>query len=353
MIKKYLSVDEDGYLFNTADNLRITDSEYGSALLKNITKTKSGSFATILNDQIINLDPFDQPLVLQNLEFDKNLISQNQAIGIFNYNFSTIFNLNLLVDQWDRFYSVTKDMIPFVFSRKAQATLFNLCDSFTDDSFTISGKEFFTSPLYNESPTVGAPQFWSNKYVESNFKPGWDLGEPHPALRSITTQLKLVKSRIAVLGCGAGHDCAFFAQQGHVVTGIDFSTEALRQAQKNYPQLSINWLQMDLLKPDEKYLNSFDLIFDHTLYCAIPPSQRNMLVKAWKKLLVDRGHLLGIFFSMFKSDGPPYGGSEWELRERLSKSFDFRYWSRWRYSPPSREDLEFIIYAQKVPSYLG
>lgn len=348
MNKKYLAIDEEGFLV-LPDSIRLTDLDYGKSLLSNIKQGPTGAFVTSSsNNEELGLDVFDEPLLLQNLELPNEINSKSEALGLFNYQFNDSFKLSeLFVDEWDRFHGLTNKGVPFVFSRKAQAELFNQCESFEDDSFTIKKTTFQTKNYFQEDSKVQTHSFWSNTYLETQFKPGWDLGAAHPALLSITTQLKLVKSRILVLGCGAGHDCALFAQQGHVVTGIDFSAEAIHQAKKNYGHLPIQWIQTDIFKIPEALYGSFDIVFDHTLYCAISPSQRKKLVMIWKKLLIDRGHLLGIFFSMFKPQGPPYGGSEWELRERMNKHFDFRYWSRWRHSPKNRENLEFVVYAQK------
>jgi hypothetical protein len=45
--------------------------------------------------------------------------------------------------------------------------------------------------------------------------------------------------------------------------------------------------------------------------------------------------------------GPPFGSSEWEIRERLKKFFDFLYWTRWKTTPEDRLGIELIVYAQK------
>jgi hypothetical protein len=50
---------------------------------------------------------------------------------------------------------------------------------------------------------------------------------------------------------------------------------------------------------------------------------------------------------MYKKQGPPYGGSEWELRQRLKDSFQFVFWGRWQKSLPKRQGKELFVYAQK------
>ena len=90
-----------------------------------------------------------------------------------------------------------------------------------------------------------------------------------------------------------------------------------------------------------------DIIFEHTLFCAIAPEKRKELVRVWKNSLSDAGYLLGIFFVMPKRSGPPYGGSEWELRELLEPHFRLMYWKRWLHSPPRRQGTELVVFAQK------
>ena len=93
-------------------------------------------------------------------------------------------------------------------------------------------------------------------------------------------------------------------------------------------------------------INSFDIVFEHTFYCAISPDKRTHLVKLWKRVLSETGHLLGIFFVIPKRNGPYFGGSEWELREKLQKDFNFRYWTRLKHSPDWRLGAELMIYTQ-------
>ena len=70
-------------------------------------------------------------------------------------------------------------------------------------------------------------------------------------------------------------------------------------------------------------------------------------MSSWKKLLSEDGHVLGVFFAMDKRFGPPFGGSEWELRQRFQKDFNFLYWTRWKTSLPRRLGKEVVIYMQK------
>jgi hypothetical protein len=59
---------------------------------------------------------------------------------------------------------------------------------------------------------------------------------------------------------------------------------------------------------------------------------------------------------MDKRTGPPFGGSEWELRSRLQshasqKGFRILYWNRLRDSKPERLGQELFVYAQKLDNF--
>ena len=176
----------------------------------------------------------------------------------------------------------------------------------------------------------------------------------HPALTKMAAAIKVQRSRILVLGCGRGHDAAWFARAGHIVTAVDYSEDAISEAKHLYGDVAdLTFAREDALALPTKYTEAFDIVFDHTLYCAIDPARRGDLVKSWRKALTENGHLLGIFFCNEKQKGPPYGGSEWELRSRLNKQFRTLFWQRLKDSPKenlSRLGSELFIYSQKLGS---
>jgi SAM-dependent methyltransferase len=161
-------------------------------------------------------------------------------------------------------------------------------------------------------------------------------------------RLKLPPSRVLVLGCGSGNDAAHFAKHGHFVTAVDISPEAIQRGKTKYgEEKNLRFIQEDIFRLPTEMYGQFDLIFEHTCFCAIDPRRRNELISLWKKFLTPQGHLLAIFFTMEKRGSPPFGGSEWELRERLKKSFQFVFWGRWRQSVERRLGKELLVYAQK------
>ena len=196
-------------------------------------------------------------------------------------------------------------------------------------------------------PSVAGWDFWDAQYADfakQKVAPSWDLSGPHPAFHAIFSQLKIPTSRILILGSGKGHDANFFAAQGHLVTGVDFSREAIEASKQSYGQrTNLSFVHSDLFKMPEEFVGSFDVIVEHTCYCAIPPSRRSELVKVWKKALVPGGLVVGVFFVFDRDSGPPFGSSEWELRQRFKKDFQFLYWTRLKNSPPGRMGSELSI----------
>lgn len=71
-------------------------------------------------------------------------------------------------------------------------------------------------------------EFWENLYQTK--KTPWDLGKPAPPLATfLQSPYAMAPGKMAVLGCGRGHECVLFAQKGFQVTGIDFAPSAVAE----------------------------------------------------------------------------------------------------------------------------
>lgn len=344
----FISIDEEGYFLQ--GELRLTDQNTGHNLLKNMAKAENGSFVSNIGNQYYFVEPFDEVLIAKSITVDKKANTYKDSWHIHcPYETDFTFALDSLrADEWDRFHGRTlHEDIPFVFSRQAQTQFFNLLDSFDDDSITWQGQRYEVLPLYTHTPEVDQEKWWTDVYV-NEVNPRWNLAEPAEALKDMLPRLKLPKSRILVLGCGEGHDAALFAQSGHVVTGIDVSPEAIARAKKNYAHLSnLKFEMQDIFNLGTEYNEAYDYIFEHTCFCAINPTRRQEMVKIWNRVLAPGGHLMGVFFCWDKPEGPPFGGSEWELRQRLNKYYEFIFWGRWRKSLLRRQGRELFIFAKK------
>jgi SAM-dependent methyltransferase len=342
---RYLPIDEEGYFI--FDGRRVDDEELGRALLESIEKVEAERYVTSMNGERAWVEAFDEPLIARHVAAEK----PGFCTIDLPYRTQMRFALDTLsVDEWDRFHGVTDKQIPFVFSRGAQFEFFDLLDSFDDDSITVGGVEYKTPPWLVPQRAPDTPAFWTGIY-KGEEPPGWEQGHESVMLPAVLPQLKLNKCRVLVLGAGSGHDAAYFAKQGHMVTAVDFSEEAVQRMRAKYSELdTLKIVQADVFNLPKEWAGRFDLVFEHTLYCAVAPDRRNELVKIWNRMLVPHGDILAMFFVHEKRTGPPWGGSERELRERLKGSFDFLFWTRWRQSVEARKSKELVVYARKRPS---
>jgi SAM-dependent methyltransferase len=335
-----IAVDEEGY-FVLNEGIRLTDEQEGHNLLKNLTVKENHAITTLWTGVEVIVEAFDKPLVA------RQIFKTTDGFDLlFPYGFRrAMITKSLVADAWDRFHGLTEDKIPFVMSRPAQAEFFNLLEDYDDDTVTINGQVQEVPPFYIENSETKVPEFWQQAYEKEGLR-NWDLDGPHPALEPILPQIKIVKSRVVNFGCGRGHDAAFMAKKGHIVTGIDLSETAIEQGKKIYGNIPSLTLEVgNVFQPDAN--SKYDVVLEHTLFCALPPEKRKELVLKWHQALDVGGYLLGVFFVSPQRSGPPYGSSEWELSRHLEKYFRLLYWKRWAKSPERRIGTELVVFAQK------
>ena len=61
--------------------------------------------------------------------------------------------------------------------------------------------------------SVNTPEFWSDLYTRGN--DGWELRQAAPPLVEFVERTPPAPGRVAVPGCGRGHDVRFLARRGH------------------------------------------------------------------------------------------------------------------------------------------
>lgn len=334
-----LRIDELGIIFE--GDKKLMDLEFCSHLLSNLKRNENGSFSTHLNSVEYTIHCFDQPLIVYSVrkENDDKLLCRSS----YGFEFSILLS-NIKVDPWDRFHSRSMDEIPCVLLPEAQAEFFDLCDEYDDDSFTMNGKTFEVLPLMNSARVEGD---WDDRY--KNQDTGWDLGAPAVPIMHMIKELKLLKSRILILGAGKGHEALALAEQGHSVTAVDISVTAGKEFFAKHGRINnLTWVTADFFKLPEDFYGQFDLFIEHTCFCAVDYVDREKLTKVWKRCLAPRGALLGLFFIMDKESGPPFGATEWEIRQRLKKDYRILYWHRPTNSHPARAGRELIVYAERI-----
>ena len=164
---------------------------------------------------------------------------------------------------------------------------------------------------------------WNQRYSDRDTP--WDKGGPAPAIASLAREGVFQEgARVFVPGCGTGHDVAAFASLSFEVVGLDVSELAIEQARGNYPDLGSSFVLGDLFDLDEGMMASFDVVWEHTCYCAIHPDRRGDYVSAVHRLLKPGGLLVGLFFTdtqMPEGEGPPYETSRDEVVEMFAPFF--------------------------------
>ena len=118
----------------------------------------------------------------------------------------------------------------------------------------------------------------------------WDHGEASPGLVDyLAANSSLPLGQALVPGCGRGHDARALAQAGWAATGLDLAPSSVPLAKRlaDEERLPIDYRIGDFLSDEPHKL--FDLVFEHTLFCAIPPVRRDDYVQALRRWLKPGG----------------------------------------------------------------
>ena len=187
---------------------------------------------------------------------------------------------------------------------------------------------------------------WQERY-EADDTP-WDKGAPAPSLidlfqshSSYFTQ----EMSVMVPGCGLGHDALAIARLGSSVTGIDISTFAVDEATRRAVDFeNANFLEADIFGLSEALLAAFDLVWEHTCFCAINPDRRLDYIRSMWRSLKPGGCLMGVFFvKPDVEEGPPFGAD----LDEIVTLFDPYFTLEWESEPlrfyEGREGRERLI----------
>ncbi len=161
---------------------------------------------------------------------------------------------------------------------------------------------------------------WNQRYRAGDVP--WDTGFPSTELRRVMAELRLPPCRVLELGCGAGTNSLWLAQQGHDVTAVDLADEALQRGRAKADGLKLRFVAADVLAlPDLG--EPFDFFFDRGCYHVVRRASASGYVTAVARCLAPhaKGLLLTGNAKEPHSPGPPVV-SEVDLRSELSASFD-------------------------------
>lgn len=188
---------------------------------------------------------------------------------------------------------------------------------------------------------MNPPTNWEARYAAGDMP--WEKGEPSPGLVDfLAAHPDLPRGTALVPGCGTGHDARALAAAGFQVTGLDLAPSAVRLAAErtHAAGLTADFQISDFLRdaPD----GTFDLVFEHTLYCAIQPAERDLYVAALRRWLRPGGRFLAVHYMIRDEQGPPFGCTQAELMERFRPHFELQGgWVPRSY--PNRTGLELML----------
>lgn len=185
-------------------------------------------------------------------------------------------------------------------------------------------------------------EFWENRYQNKDMP--WEKGAPSPGLVDfLAAHPEVPRGTVCVPGCGSGNDVRELARAGFAAFGFDLAPSAIALAEKGAEAAGLKAsFQLANFLHDEPP-QKFDWLFEHTLFCAIQPSERDDYVRAVLRWLKPGGTYLAVNYFDCGPEGPPWPTTRAEQLERFSPHFDLR--SDWTpRSYPSREGKERMFW---------
>jgi len=184
--------------------------------------------------------------------------------------------------------------------------------------------------------------YWEARYQTGDMP--WEKGAPSPGLVDfLAAHPDLPRGTVCVPGCGTGHDVREFARSGFDTFGFDIAPSAIQLAAEKTKAagLKAQFQLADFLhdEPPQK----FDWLFEHTLFCAIQPQERDEYARAALRWLKPDGQYLAVNYLIPDKDGPPFGTTRDELWRRFSPHFELIEELVPR-SYPNRTGLELLLW---------
>ncbi len=182
--------------------------------------------------------------------------------------------------------------------------------------------------------------YWNQRYTENNTP--WDTGEPTTPFKTYIDSLNDHSVKILIPGAGNGHEAKYLFEKGFTNVWVcDWANEALTRFSENLPDFPKDQLlNVDYFKISQQ----FNIIFEQTFFCALPPNLRSDYVTKTAALLQDGGRLVGLLFAnQFPIEGPPFGGSKKEYLQLFSPKFEIKKLEVCYNSIPPRHNEELFI----------
>ena len=154
--------------------------------------------------------------------------------------------------------------------------------------------------------------FWQQRFQQQH--PPWDRGAASPqSARWVAGGMLGPGVRVAVPGCGSGHDVLTLAQAGCVVTAIDYAQAAVTLTRDRLAAADAvaDVVQADVLlwHPGQP----LDAVYEQTCWCALHPDHWSAYAQQLQRWLPPGGRLLLLAMQCLRPsaaegriEGPPY-----------------------------------------------
>jgi thiopurine S-methyltransferase len=191
---------------------------------------------------------------------------------------------------------------------------------------------------------MGNREYWQERYETR--QTGWDMGGISPPIGAYVDQLTDKNLHILLPGAGMGYEAVHMANSGFTrLKVLDIAPYPLADLKSRLPHTFPpgNLIEKDFFEFEG---GPFDLILEHTFFCALPPGQRPEYVLKMNALLRPGGKLAGLLFDFpLTPEGPPFGGSREEYLALFAPYFHIHVLERAVNSiaPRSGRELFFIF----------
>ena len=161
--------------------------------------------------------------------------------------------------------------------------------------------------------------YWDAQYQTKNI--GWDLGEVSPPIKAYIDTLTDKNLAILIPGCGNTYEAEYLLEKGFTnVTVIDIAPTLVENLKEKFADnKNITIILGDFFEHQGKY----DLIFEQTFFCALPPTMRQKYVWKMHQLLSSKAVLAGLLFNRTFEVSPPFGGNQTEYELLFKDAFQF------------------------------
>lgn len=136
--------------------------------------------------------------------------------------------------------------------------------------------------------------FWDTLYQRDDTTYGDRDGQGFWAMQWLSVLERSGNRKVLDLGCGAGADCRTLAQHGLEVVGLDYSHEAIAQAQAHLQDLSlpVRFLQADMASPLPFPDQEFDAVMSNVAFHSFPDRLLRSILGEIRRVLRQDGLVL-------------------------------------------------------------